>query len=327
MTVLFISSRPMPRCENITAVYEAYQGEKVFDLMYDRTSDILSGKKDVDYDLVVTDEIVKESKAPVIMIYHGGACGKTYLLQRHRNWDTPGIEAGSKLLTYVVTSSDSAIAEMMTAKQCGVELRQVLPLGLPRLDKYIGHRRPYKKRDYVYLYTPTFRTLNDTTLDIDLQTIDELLTDDEMFIVKPHMIFKGGLEFYRSISDKSFRHIMAYNQNDPSGPCIADCDVLITDYSSIMFDAHAMGIPVVLFEKDADSYLKNPGMCMAYPNGYASRHTQYEAELVALCRSAAILGPKEEDLKCKELTVNMCDGHATERICDLIDKVLEDYCK
>ena len=77
MTVLFISSRPMPRCENITAVYEAYQGEKVFDLMYERTSDILSGKKDVDYDLVVTDEIVKESKAPVIMIYHGAACGKT----------------------------------------------------------------------------------------------------------------------------------------------------------------------------------------------------------------------------------------------------------
>ena len=63
MTVLFISSRPMPRCENITAVYEAYDGDKIFNRMYNRTSDILSGKKDVDYDLVVTDELVKESKA------------------------------------------------------------------------------------------------------------------------------------------------------------------------------------------------------------------------------------------------------------------------
>lgn len=321
MTVLFISSRPMPRCENITAVYEAYQGDKIFNRMYNRTNDILSGKKDVDYDLVVTDELVKESKAPVIMIYHGAACGKTYLLQRPDNWDTPGIKAGSKLLEYVVTSSDSAAAQTMTAKQCGVKPDKILPFGMPRLDKYVNRLRPYKRMGYTYLYAPTFRTLDDEKFgDIDLELMDLLLADGEKLLIKPHMIFK------REMPENHYKHIEFLSKDEPSEPYIFESDVLITDYSSIMFDAHAMGIPVVLFEKDADSYLKDPGMCMSYPNGYASRHTQYETELVSLCRSAAILGPKEEDLKCKELTVNMCDGHATERICDLIDKMLEDYC-
>lgn len=320
MTVLFISSRPMPRCENITAVYEAYQGDKIFDRMYDRTSDILSGKKDMDYDLVITDELVKESKAPVVMIYHGAALGKSYLLQRSDNWDTPGIKAGSKLLEYVVTSADSEAAMVTTAHQCGVKLDKVLPFGMPRLDKYVNRLKPYKRRDYTYLYAPTFRTLDDEKFgDIDLELIDFLLTDDEKLLIKPHMIFK------REMPENHYKHIEFLSKDEPSEEYIFNSDVLITDYSSIMFDAHAMGIPVVLFEKDSAEYLKNPGMCMAYPNGYASRHTQYETELVSLCRSAAVLGPKEEDLKCKELTVNMCDGHATERVCDLIDKVLEDY--
>lgn len=321
MTVLFISSRPMPRCENITAVYEAYQGEKIFDLMYDRTSDILSGKKNIDYDLVITDEIIKESKAPVIMIYHGAALGKSYLLQRPDNWDTPGIKAGSKLLAYVVTSADSSAAMMTTAHQCGVDLDIVLPLGMPRMDKYVKRPRPYTRRDYTYLYAPTFRTFDDEKFaDIDLDIVDSLLTNDETFLVKPHMIFKHDMP------ENHYKHIKFVSKDEPSEPYIFKSDVLITDYSSIMFDAHAMEVPVILFEKDSEIYLKHPGMCMAYPNGYASRHTQSEAELVCLCRSAAILGPKNEDEKCRELAVNMCDGHATERVCDLIDKMLEVYC-
>ena len=315
MRVLFISSRSIPRCENITTVYDAYQGEKIFDLMHDRTSNYLEKG---DYDLVITDELVKYSIAPVIMIYHGAACGKTYLLQRPRSWDTPGIEAGSKLLKYVVTSADSEVAISTTAKQCGITPKQVLPLGMPRMDKYVNQLRSYKRRDYTYFYAPTFRSLNDEKFaDIDLELIDSLLTNDEKFLVKPHMIFKHRMP------ENHYKHIEFLSKDEPSEPYIFSSDVLITDYSSIMFDAHAMGVPVVLFEKDSVEFLKNPGMCLTYPNDYASRHTQYETELIDLCRSAAIVGPKEEDLKCKELTVNMCDGHATERIIQLINDILE----
>lgn len=314
MTVLFISSRPMPRCENITAVYNAYDGDKIFDRMHDRTSYILSNSH-FDYDLVVTDELVRESKAPVIMIYHGAALGKTYLLQRPPNYEYDWILRGSKLLKYAITTSNSPEAIEATMAQCGVTRDRVLPLGMPRMDKYIDWPTHYWATSY--LYAPTFRTLNDKKLDIDLDKMDELLNDDEILFVKHHMIFKG-----QEIPNKQYKHITFVSKDDPSEKLIAETDVLITDYSSIMFDAHAMGKPVVLFEKDHETYLKNPGMCLPYPDGYSSRHCRTEEELVDLCRSASIEGPQELDEICRLKTVNMCDGHATERVVDLINNIL-----
>lgn len=322
MTVLFISSRPIPRCENITAVYEAYNGPKVFDQMYNRTSDILSGKVKLDYDLVVTDELVKEAKSPVLIIFHGAVGGKTFLLQRPGNRKDQPILNGSKLITYAVSSSDTEEAIETIALQCGIKKEQVLPLGLPRLDWYMDPEKKtevadFRKYKYVYLYVPTFRRLDDKGIPpIDLRKIDDLLADNELFVVKPHMVAQD-------VKLEGFKHIIAESKDMPTRPYMTNCDVVISDYSSTIFDAHAIGKPVVLFEKDHDSYLKDPGVCMNYPEDYASRHTQNEEELVELMRLAVIIGPKEADLRCKERTTNMCDGHATERVVQLINDMLE----
>ena len=317
MRVVFISSRPLGRCENITAVYNAYPGEKVFDLMWHRTSDILHDP-DADYDLVVTDELVVESKAPVIMIYHGAALGKTYLMQRDGNRKSPAMQNACKLLKYAVTSSDSAAAVTTVAFQCRIKPDKVMPLGTPRMDALVRHKTG-KTWIVKYLYAPTYRKLDDKTIPpIDLEKIDKLLLDNEIFIVKPHMVVPN-------IYLEGYRHIMSASKDEPTGPYLMKSDVLITDYSSIMFDAHAMGMPVVLFEKDSDTYLQNPGMCLSYPGGYASRHTQSEEELVELMREAAQNGPREQDIRCRELTVNKCDGHATERVIKLIEDVLNGH--
>ncbi len=318
MTVLFISSRPMPRCENITAVYDAYPGPKIFDRMYDRTSYILS-KSNYDYDLVVTDEPVKESKAPVVMLYHGAALGKRYLLQRNETWERETVEQCSKLITAAVTSSDSPEAIKATMEQCGIDYKQVHPLGMPRMDEWIG--TDWHTWYTSYLYLPTFRSFEDKSMpDIDLKKIDDLLTDDEIFIIKPHMIMD---EMTRDDISK-YKHIVYLTKDIPSEDRIASCDVLVTDYSSAMFDAHAFGKPVVLFEKDAEEYLKDPGMCLSYPGDYSSRHCRNEEDLVTMVREAAKNGPNEEDEKCRKMTVNMCDGHATERVIKLINDLLEE---
>lgn len=312
--VLFISERPLGRCENITAVFEAFKGEKIFDKMHNRTSDILHDPN-AEYDLVVTDELVKESRAPVMMIYHGAAGGKTYLRQR------PGsdhLKPCSDLVKYVITSSKEMTG--IAALQCGVPESFVYPLGIPRMDELIGkkkgdgktHLTLYKR---AYLYAPTYRHLNDETIPpIDLWLIDKLLTDDEIFVVKPHMVIKN-------FEMGQYGHIMYVPSAIPSAPYIMDCDVLITDYSSIMFDAHAMRKPVVLFAKDKDAYLNDPGMCLNYPDGYSSRFCEDEKTLVEILRKTD--KPGVEDYICREKTTGMCDGYATERVVDLINDILE----
>ena len=299
--VLFLSDRPLERAENIKAVYDAYDGKKVFSKLGEFYG--------LDYGLVVSDEYVKRIKAPMIMIYHGIPGGKTCGLDQphayYKAWQADSI-------AYAITASTETVE--LTAKQCGLPKEKVLPYGMPRTDAYIGKKKGdggtvlVKKR--AYLYCPTFR---DFTLgrkpDIDLSVIDELLEDDEVFAVKMHMV-TGSIAF------DDYRHIIQIPSTETSTEYLIDCDVLITDYSSILFDAHVLGKPVVLFEKDLDDYLENRGMYYEYPKGYASRHTSDERELVKLLRSAD--KPGKEDIECKNRNTSACDGNATKRVIDLI---------
>ena len=320
--VLFTSNRSLGRAENITAVWNAYEGDKRFSLIgKNRTSREI---EDGDYSLIVTDEPVARAKAPEIVIFHGAALGKTYLLQRQHNKTDKNVQDALNHIKYAVTSSDTTAAMTMTAFQCGLKPDQVLPLGMPRTDELLieDSRKGnpmFSKYRRVYLYAPTYRSLNGNELpDIDLKRIDSLLHNDELFIVKPHMVMADS--YYWGMD---LRHITVVSNKVQSNPYLLNADVLVTDYSSIMMDAHVAGIPVVLFEKDYDTYKEEIGMSMAYPGSYASRHTQDEEELVKLMRDAAEHGQGKEDIACREIAANKCDGHATERVVKLIEETIQ----
>ena len=106
---------------------------------------------------------------------------------------------------------------------------------------------------------------------------------------------------------------------DPSGPYLIDCDVLITDYSTIMLDAHVLKKPVILFEKEP-GFVGRRGLWLPYPDGYASRYCTTESGLIQRARVAN--GQRELDILCRERTAGACDGHSTERVIDLIRSIL-----
>ena len=112
-----------------------------------------------------------------------------------------------------------------------------------------------------------------------------------------------------------YRHITAAPQDVPTTPYLLDCDVLITDYSSIMLDAHIAGKPVVLFDKEP-GFVDARGMYLQYPGEYASRYCIDEDSLVELARGANT--QKRADIECRRKTAADCDGHATERVVELI---------
>ena len=107
---------------------------------------------------------------------------------------------------------------------------------------------------------------------------------------------------------------------EPTVRYLYDADVVITDYSSIMFDAYLLGKPVVLFEKQT-GYVKNRGMYLDYPEEYCSRYATNERDLIQLARFAHDLRKTERD--CLNYVADMCDGHSCERICELIREVNE----
>lgn len=308
--ILFGSQRPLERAENIKIVHDAYQGEKRFiQLNPFRFSYEISYS---DYELMVTDEFPAETPGKAIMIGHGISASKTFGMDQPYRYIS---DHETRLLTAVTCASEQTVD--LTAKQCGVDRSKVYPIGMPRTDYLVGKRKGdggtelAKKRSY--LYVPTFRGEFEPKMPlIDWQYIDDHLRDDELLAIKPHMITGDAMV-------RDLKHIIALSSDVPTNPYLIDCDVVITDYSSLIFDAHIAGKPLVLFAKDVRSYQMRRGMYYDYPNGYGSRYTDNERDLVRLLRYAC--GQNELDLLCKERCCSACDGHSTERVLQLIERI------
>lgn len=309
MVALFTSNRPLERAENIHAVYDAYDGLKNFVQInpYIKNPSVTSWR----YNVLVTDELPGASPGKCVFIGHGMSGGKKYGLDQPYPYFR---KENSRLLTYVIATSKDMVE--LTAKQCGVSPDIVLPYGMPRTDAYFGKRKgdgaTFLSEKRSYLFAPTYRTKEETPLpDIDWDYIDGVLTDDEIFVVKRHMLSPY-------IIRKKYDHIVEVSCDEPSTSYLIDCDVLITDYSTILMDAHILGKPVVLFEKQS-GYLETRGMYLDYPYGYASRYCTNEIDLIDCIRSAE--KPQKEDIVCRQITAGACDGHSTERVVDLIRNI------
>ena len=312
--VLFASRRPLGRCENITAIYEAYDGDKEFVQL--PSAKIADSSQ---YGLLVSDDSVPFSPGKLILVTHGASGGKSYGLKQPQPYHDKG---RAKLIDYVVSTSDRTIS--LEAMQHGVSDYKVLPLGMPRMDVYFGKKKGYgctvlAKYKKSYLYVPTMRKLFEPKPpEIDFDYIDSQLTDDEIMVVKRHMVTK------EPILRKTYKHIVEAEPSEPSAPYLIDADVVITDYSSILFDAHVLEKSVILFEKDK-GFVEVRGMSFPYPQGYASRYVRNEQDLVRVMKEAD--GPLAEDIACRKRSCGACDGHSTERVVNLIKKCLYDESK
>jgi CDP-ribitol ribitolphosphotransferase len=231
-----------------------------------------------------------------------GAC-KTYGLQQpHPYFNRPD------LITYAIASSKDMVP--IVAKYSGISEDQIVPTGLPRTDAYFIKPQKSDKRNY--LYAPTFRAWGNWWAP-EWGGLNGQLNDDEEFIVKPHMITK------RLMTDKKWAHITEIDSMIPTTEYLLRADVLVTDYSSIMFDAFVMRTPVVLFAKDRMKYLRERGLYHSYPEWYSDYLCETEDDLVRTIRQAEWT-PHMEELR--EYHAGACDGRSTERCIELIRSMI-----
>ena len=317
--VLFTSFRPFDRAENIRAIYNAYNGTKQYLCSYGNygeafRAEVESGK----YSLMVTDDFPKYTPGKCIMIWHGIQGGKHIGLDQpnHPYYDTSYADR----MTYIISAGKSMVPVW---SQCtGVPQDRILPLGMPRTDEYIGKRKGdghtplADKRSY--LFVPTFRDRGDTPFpDIDWDYIDDHLTDSELLVIKAHPWFTQHVG--NKLHSGKRKHIIEVSGNEPSAPYLYDCDVVITDYSSIMFDGYLLGKPCILFEKKP-GYAKTRGMYLEYPYGYSSRYAENENDLIFMARNSYSL--RNIDRYCMYQVADACNGHSCERISSLIDSLI-----
>ena len=300
--VLFTSLRPYERAENIKSVYNAYDGEKEFvqRKRWQPLPDFSSGK----YSLLVADELPSESPGKCIFIGHGMGAGKTYGL------DMPDpYFSRPDLITYAIASSEDMV--QVVSRQCGIPKSKVVPLGMPRTDAYFNAAPPKEDGKYRYhLYAPTFRS---GYWYPNWNEVHWHMPEGHKLMVKAHMV--TGPIIRRNV----WSSIEEFSPHIPSTPFLFKADTVVTDYSSIMFDAMVLRKPVILFARDKDRYLYERKMYFSYPDTYSKYFFDKEKGM------AECLGYAEWDdsfEKLRQFYAGACDGHSVERTLDLIRSVI-----
>lgn len=109
----------------------------------------------------------------------------------------------------------------------------------------------------IYLYAPTFRNNNDVTVyQLEFNMLKQALEDkfggEWLCLVKlhPHLLSQS----YEIINDKN---VIDVTKHQDIQELLMIADVLITDYSSLMFDYAISKKPCFLYIPDYKSYIKN----------------------------------------------------------------------
>lgn len=184
--------------------------------------------------------------------FEGGA------LTRHANSQRNFLQASHLLMPNRYTAD----ALMVSADVAGLVAPQVTCLGAPRIDLTLTAGRDALRRKLgiapdcqVIMVAPTWRgTISDR--DDDMPQIDALLDQLNTLDARKYQVFVQMHDFVVTPNMRA----RALPADLTTNQFLAAVDVLITDYSSIMFDMFATGRQVVLFAYDLDDYTAARGL-------------------------------------------------------------------
>ena len=147
--------------------------------------------------------------------------------------------------------------------QCFRYEGNLLKFGYPRTDiLYSGNNKenidrlkeklniPLDKK--VILYAPTWRFRNTFEMMLDLKSFKESLSDEYVIILRMHYFSGNNIE---ELGENKFIYdFSGYNSIEE---LYLISDILITDYSSAMFDYAILDRPIILFTYDMKNYVEN----------------------------------------------------------------------
>lgn len=207
----------------------------------------------------------------------------------------------------------------------GVEENQVIVTGMPRLDclcdeqflkkarQELYQRYPELKDKKIILYAPTFRgniVQGMKKVDMNIRWLIKQLGEDYAFLYKMHPLLKT-----ENLSDD--RRI--YNMNKENlHSLFSITDVLISDFSSVVFDFSLLNKPIYYYVPDLEEYLGDRGCFLPYQQLMEECMAKNEEQLLELIRN----GEKGNEEKLRNAYLDYSDGKNLDRTIMFIEKVM-----
>lgn len=221
------------------------------------------------------DWLIVDQKTTIIQLWHAGAGFKSSGYSRWGNKGCPGPYSCHRQYNYGIAGSAN-IAHFFS-EAWGINTEQVIPTGMPRLDEYLDDdyraskvKELYKKypiceNKKVILFAPTYRGKNKSEAHypyelIDFKKLYEICDNEYVVLFKMHPWVESPVPIPQEYADK-FIDVGSYsNIND----LFYLTNLLITDYSSNIFEYSLMRNPMLFFAFDEIQYSFSRGFHRDY---------------------------------------------------------------
>ncbi|MGN0709357.1 MAG: CDP-glycerol glycerophosphotransferase family protein [Anaerovoracaceae bacterium] len=357
-TILFMTEQNDKLGSNLTSVYDRMckRGlDKDYEILFSARSSVEYHqskkswielmKKVAKADMIFIDDhcpfldwLQLSPRTKLIQLWHAGAGFKSSGYSRWGNTGCPAPVSCHRQYDYGISSS-TRIAHFHS-EVFGINPEQLLPTGMPRMDEYLDpeHREKITKRlrkkfplingKKVILFAPTYRGKNKADAHYPYEMIDfgklyETCGDEYVVLFKMHPWVSDRVPIPEKYKDR----MIDVNKYHDINNLFYITDLMITDYSSGIFEYSLMKKPMLFFAFDKIQYAYSRGFHRPYEESAPGRVCSTFDELLDAIRNKDFDYEKVEQYV--EYHFDNIDTHASDRVIDWIIKgnIPEEYMK
>ncbi len=263
----------------------------------------------------------------VVQLWHGcGAFKKWGYSTAEKKWGASKKELDRFPIhnTYTHVCVSSPEVSFAYAEAFGCSENVVIPLGAPRTDIYfdpdfikksrgtIDEKFPQINGRKIILYAPTFRgdSVGKSYIKnmLDVEKMSEKLGNDYVLLVKQHPLTADKF----SIEGSSFAFDISKDIAIETALCAAD--IVITDYSSLIFEYALLERPMIFFAYDLAEYEDARSFYFGYEGFVPGEIVVNTDEIISEVKRLETDFDKEKIRRFRQDYMCACDGKSTERI-------------
>lgn len=211
----------------------------------------------------------------------------------------------------------------------GLSAEKVVATGIPRTDLLLNqmYRKDVRQQFYqryptlqnrkIILFAPTFRGGGKGDAFYPFERFDpvqlcKVLGDEYAILIKLHPYI---LERYQ-IPKEYASHIVDCSADSELNELLFVSDLVITDYSSVVFEAALLQVPQLFYAYDLEEYIASRDFYIDFKHFAPGPLIQTAEELPSAIRKT--VGHAAQSFEFKQQYLNQCDGTATQRVVQLI---------
>ena len=234
---------------------------------------------------------------------------------------------------YTIVNSDFFVETFSQA--FNIKKENVKVTGIPETDQLFNHDHVSHNENYLYqkypqlecktivTYAPTFRgrfAVGFNEIEIDLDLIQKSLGSNYAIIYKPHPLIRHS----KYENNKN----IIYMPNESINKVFAITDILVSDYSAIIYDYMVTEKPMIAYVPDLAEYSVKPGVLFDYESefpGAISKDNQSLIDEIKLLNTDLSKQSKQsKQSRLYDKIFKYKDGKSTQRVLSLIEAIMSE---